>query len=385
MSDRFQIRIATHEPEREAFFTAADAASDRLTPFQSADWLKAWYGAFPSRTLRPLLVSVHDRRAAPDEGLAFSLPLVRRWRYGLPVVEFADRGVTDYNLPIPGPAMPRDPAAMMEAFASVSRALRPHVRFALHKMPAARPDGTAYAPLPTLSPARAGPDRSSEPLTAYICDLGGSADAFAARLGSKKCKDLRRRRRALAALGHEPAFRFAADAGERRAVLDLIARSQHSRYGDAAGYLLDRPRYEAFYQGLACGDAACSRAGFARLAALWMGDRPVAGLLALVQGGQCVVIRLGMVEDAEIARAGPGKLLLHAFGDWAAGGGIATLDLSLGHNDLKAWFRCRPIALKQHVTYANGLLDASLVGRVSIGGASASATPGKTNERTASA
>ncbi len=353
---RFAVTVARTAEAREAVFALADGASERLTPFQSSDWLKAWYASFCSAAQMPYITLVHEahpRAGRPDhERVAFALPLIRRWRYGLPMVEFADRGVTDYNLPIPGPAMPRDARSLEAAFAAVSAALRPHVRLALRKMPLVRADGTAFPVPPDLAPATSGGECS--PLSAYVCDLGASPDAFAARLGSKKAKDLRRRTRVLAGLGHEPAFRFAASAAERRAVLDLIARSQRSRYGDEAGYLLDRPRYEAFYRTLACGNAACGGSGFARLAALWMGERPVAGLLALVRSGQCVVVRLGMVEDDEIARAGPGKLLLHAMGLWAAGEGLATLDLSLGHNDLKAWFRCRPIGLGERVTYANG-------------------------------
>ncbi len=353
---RFSVTIARTAEAREAVFALADRACERLTPFQSADWLRPWYASFCGAAQTPLLTLVHENiphaGRSDDERLAFALPLIRRWRYGLPLVEFADRGVTDYNLPLPGPAMPRDAHSLEPAFAAVSRALRPHVRLAMRKMPHVRADGTAFPVPADLAPATSGASRS--PLAAYVCDLGGSADAFAAHLGSKKAKDLRRRARVLADLGHEPAFRFAADAAERRAVLDLIARSQRSRYGDEAGYLLDRPRYEAFYRELACGDAACGGSGFARLAGLWMGGRPAAGLLALVRGGQCVVVRLGMVEDDEMARAGPGKLLLHAMGLWAADEGFQTLDLSLGHNDLKAWFRCRPIGLGERVTFANG-------------------------------
>ena len=75
------------------------------TPFQDFRWLDAWYGAV--RNVEPLIAVITDASSAEQVAL---LPLVRRTRRGLRIVEFADLDLTDYNAPLLGPAAPRDAA-----------------------------------------------------------------------------------------------------------------------------------------------------------------------------------------------------------------------------------------------------------------------------------
>ena len=107
------------------------------TPFQTRAWLATWYRAFcDGADHRPLIALVHDTdvdaRTPAVERLVLVLPLVRRRRHGLPLVEYADRGITDYNLPILGPKGDTDAAAALDA---VARAVRPYARLSLRKMP----------------------------------------------------------------------------------------------------------------------------------------------------------------------------------------------------------------------------------------------------------
>src|ERR1700760_4631207 len=73
------------------------------TPFQDFRWLGAWYGAFIE--VEPVVAVITDARTLEQVAL---LPLVRRARRGLRIVEFADLDLTDYNAPLLGPAAPRD-------------------------------------------------------------------------------------------------------------------------------------------------------------------------------------------------------------------------------------------------------------------------------------
>src|SRR5262249_5036567 len=73
------------------------------TPFQDFRWLGAWYGAFSE--VEPIVAVITDARTLEQVAL---LPLVRRTRRGLRIIEFADLDLTDYNAPLLGPAAPRD-------------------------------------------------------------------------------------------------------------------------------------------------------------------------------------------------------------------------------------------------------------------------------------
>src|SRR5260370_7334865 len=67
------------------------------TPFQDTRWLEAWYAAFANvGDVEPLIAIVSD--AATSEQVAL-LPLVRRVRRGVRIIEFADLNLTDYNAP----------------------------------------------------------------------------------------------------------------------------------------------------------------------------------------------------------------------------------------------------------------------------------------------
>ena len=91
---------------------AAEAGLAAPTPFQGRRWLHAWYatlgravaGTVAGGTPLPVLAR---EAAAPGRG-ALLLPLVLRVddATGRRVVEFADRGVTDYNAPLLGPGSP---------------------------------------------------------------------------------------------------------------------------------------------------------------------------------------------------------------------------------------------------------------------------------------
>ena len=89
---------------RSAARLAAAAGLRAPTPFQSERWLGAWHATLgEGGEVSPLPVAV--REAATGEPLLL-LPLVLRHADRRRVVEFADRGVTDYNAPSSGGGRP---------------------------------------------------------------------------------------------------------------------------------------------------------------------------------------------------------------------------------------------------------------------------------------
>lgn len=79
--------------EYGALFARADA-----TGFQSAVWLDGFYRQLaPHRSAEPLIVTLRD-----EGGLVGVIPLIRRRKSGLLLVESTDLGVSDYAAPVLG-------------------------------------------------------------------------------------------------------------------------------------------------------------------------------------------------------------------------------------------------------------------------------------------
>ena len=98
---------------------ASWSADGQETAFQHPLWFDAWYCAF--KNVSPLIAIVGD--AATGRKVAL-LPLIRRVRHGVRVVEFADLNVTDYNAPVLRPGVAFD---MTEARA-IAKALVAELR-----------------------------------------------------------------------------------------------------------------------------------------------------------------------------------------------------------------------------------------------------------------
>ncbi len=307
--------------------------------FTDPRWLSLWYESFTRHTEIEALIAVVNDAGVPASAddldrVAMAIPLIRRKKYGLPVIEFADRGVTDYNLPVVGPRLPVERADRDAAFQALLNSLRPFAALRLHKMPL-DVDGR---PNPLGRAVRA----SISDLGGHTLDVEGSPQAFEDRLSRKKRKELRREWRNLEALGGFD-FALANEPGERETVFDMIKASQRMRV-PAKGhpYILEDPGYGEFYDRLVLDGAF---AGFSMLFALWLDGAPVAGLLAVQRGDRLTCLRIGQTDDAALRRFGPGRQLVYRTGLWAAQQGLKTFDLSLGQSDLKAWFGCETLPL----------------------------------------
>jgi len=75
-------------------------------------------------SIEPLIAIVTD---AANRRAGALLPLIRRWQNGIPIVEFADLDLTDYNAPVLGNAAPRAPGPRAHSARS-TKALLPDAR-----------------------------------------------------------------------------------------------------------------------------------------------------------------------------------------------------------------------------------------------------------------
>lgn len=317
--------------------------------FQDIRWLTHWYRQFEGKNARPLIaVVVEGADAARDidpSRVAFVLPLVRRVKFLLPIVEFADRGVTDYNFALSGPRVPQSKAATELAFETLTKALRPYVALRLRKMPVAVA-GVAH-PFGLLDDAR------SSPLVGHSLTLPRTAEELVDGFGKKKRTEVQRLRRYFETLG-PVRIGVAETLAERQAVFDLIRTWQRRRVpakGDR--YFLEDEGYRQFYQAL-IDDPALS--DLAVVTGIWLNGRPIAGLLGLRRGDRYIALRIGQAEAAEITRLGTGKLLIVETAKWAIGAGLRIFDFSLGENSLKDWFHPDAFPLFEVERLFNGLV-----------------------------
>src|SRR5215207_5754951 len=91
--DHYLVLIGRDEAALARVTTGAEAA----TAFQGETWLRNWYATIGPTVGEPLLLSVIDRHSG---ALALALPLVRRRRGRLRVIEFSDDDVSDANAPL---------------------------------------------------------------------------------------------------------------------------------------------------------------------------------------------------------------------------------------------------------------------------------------------
>jgi CelD/BcsL family acetyltransferase involved in cellulose biosynthesis len=318
--------------------------------FQDVRWLTLWYRHLAAegraQPLIAILLQGRDDGGEVDPArVAMMLPLVRRTKFLLPIVEFSDRGVTDYNIALPGPTAPRTRAAAELAFDALAKAVRPYVSLRLRKMPASLGDMPhPFALLHDAQPSALGAHNIALPTTSV-----GYIESF----GKKKRTEIQRVRRSFEALG-KVRVGLAETLAERQQVFGLILAAQRRRVPEKGDrYFLEDDGYRQFYQSLVDDPTF---AEFATITGVWLDGCPIAGLLGLRRGNRYIALRIGQSDDAEVTRLGAGKLLIVETARWAIDAGLRIFDFSLGGNALKAWFHPEPFPLIEVERMFNGLV-----------------------------
>lgn len=317
--------------------------------FQDLRWLRLWYESFRPTGAVPLLAVV--TKDALDEPLsaaqvALVFPLIRRVKHFLLLVEFADLGITDYNLPIPGPCAPQNNQDLSAILVALEQAVRPFARLRLTKMP-----GTLNG-RPSLFHGH----RNSRvlELTSHHMTLPSSGAELQRSLGKKKRVAIQRAQRGLDDLG-TASFAVAETATDRRQILSMIQRVQRlRRSANDEHYFHEDPGFREFYDELVLNPMM---ADVSVLSALWLDGRPVVGLLGLRHQDRYIASRIAVDDAPPIMRLGLGKLLLFRTASWAIEKGLQIFDFSLGGNALKAWFHPAPLHLLEYQSLLGGRLS----------------------------
>lgn len=246
------------------------------TPFQHRVWMRPVYAILaPAVGAEPRILLVRDAAGAP----VMLAPLCLRRRLGVPVVEFADFGVCDYNAPL----IARHFAPTAEQW----RTLWATARKALGEAPLLRlartPDRIGALPNPFMLDAAIRPS----PTGSWGIALPSSLAALEAALPSAKFRsNIVRARKRLAAQG-KVSFDCAETPEEALGMFAELARQRAARCA-AMGRrdLMALPAWRQFYETALVDGLALGPHGrpFARLATLTVDDEIVATIFALDHG-----------------------------------------------------------------------------------------------------
>jgi CelD/BcsL family acetyltransferase involved in cellulose biosynthesis len=321
----YDIAIDTEWGGRAAEWTASGAVGF-ATPFQHPLWLDCWYRtAGAALGVEPLLVSV----ARTSDGMpALVLPLIRRREGRLAVVESADLGITDYNAPLLGPALPEDGPAFRVLWDEIKARLDGCDIVRLGKLPPRL--GARANPLAWLESAR------PTALNGNIVDLSRGWEAY--RQGASNIrKEFQRCVRVIEREAVDARFVVARDAALAHHLLDTIEAAQRERVGvQGWDYLLDAPATRAFYRRLIDQGLA---SGYTLLAALMHNERDVIAALFCVRTGERLsLIRLAFTETPWL-RLSPGSLMLWETMRHLSADGITAFDFTIGNYAYKQSFR----------------------------------------------
>lgn len=295
------------------------------TPFQDFRWLDAWYGAFTE--VEPLIAVITDARTLEQVAL---LPLVRRTRRGVRIVEFADLDLTDYNAPLLGPAAPRDAAGAQamwqDLLAALTRMQGGADLIRLRKLPPdldGRPNPLALLAATFRSAVNGNLVTTDEDFDAWRHSLGRNA-----RKGFLKSWRVFTR---------EPLAQFSivTDSEEALRVMAAMEAQQGARM-QALGlsYSLNDQAYAAFYRDLV---GANLTTGYAVLTALTVGEEVVAALLGVRNGPHYVMVRFSNAGE-KWASCSPGLLVIERTMAALHADGVRSFDFGTGNYAYKRKF-----------------------------------------------
>ncbi len=318
---RYRVELFDDWKRAAACWNAARAT----TPFQDFRWLGAWYGAFGE--VEPVVAVITDARTLEQVVL---LPLVRRARRGLRIVEFADLDLTDYNAPLLGPAAPRDAsgaqAMWQELLAALKRMQGGADLIRLRKLPRdldGRPN-----PLALLE----GTGRSA--VNGNLVTIGEDFDAWRHSLGRNARKGFLKSWRVFS---REPQaqFRIIAVSEEASRVMAAMEVQQGARMQVLGlSYSLNGEAYAAFYRDLV---ATNLRDGYAVLTALTVGEEVVATLLGIRNGSRYVMVRFSNAGE-KWASCSPGLLVIERTMEALHADGVRSFDFGTGNYAYKRKF-----------------------------------------------
>jgi CelD/BcsL family acetyltransferase involved in cellulose biosynthesis len=304
-------------------FTNAEYASlyerSRATAFQHPVWLDAFYRHLPTaRAAEGLVVTGRD-----DTGrMLFVLPMIRRRKSGVTLIETADLGVSDYSAPV----VDRDWSAPPDLRAQVAAILPAHDLLRIRPVRAEScGDWQAFFAADSVP---LGVSSHAVPVEAPMAAWRQT------RLDASFARRLARKRK-----------RFFAQEGarvERIQGADAIGRAvdemRRLRSGRFEGDMIALPSVHRFYRDVAVKGA---ERGFAHVYALMLGQEAIGYVFGIADRGRFHYLLIGCDYEAH-GRHSPGLLLYDAIiEDWAERGGT-VFDFTIGDEPFKSDFGTAP-------------------------------------------
>jgi CelD/BcsL family acetyltransferase involved in cellulose biosynthesis len=301
---------------------ASWSGEDQKTAFQHPLWFDAWYGAFNDAS--PLIAIVGDVATGRKVAL---VPLIRRVRRGVRIVEFADLNVTDYNAPILRAGVTFDLAEARE----ISRVLMAELRkmpggvdlVRLKKMPSKLASG--INPLALLG------REGSSSLNGNIIEAGDDFEAY--RASVKRIQMPRYWR----VFSRHPgaAFRVIGSVDEALKTIDVMDAQQQARMQKLGlEFVLNDSTHSGFYRDLVrCGLPG----GYVVVSTLTCDEAVVATMLGIRQDDYFVVLRISNA-GAQWSHCSPSKLVVERTMAALHEQGVRRFDLSVGNYAFKRRF-----------------------------------------------
>jgi CelD/BcsL family acetyltransferase involved in cellulose biosynthesis len=305
------------------------SADGQETAFQHPLWFDAWYGAF--KNVSPLIAIVGD--AATGRKVAL-LPLIRRVRHGVRVVEFADLNVTDYNAPVLRPGVTFD---MTEARA-IGKALISELRkvpggvdlVRLRKMPGKIAGG--MNPLALLG------REGSSSLNGNIIETGDDFEAYQTSI--KRIQMPRYWR----VFSRNPgaAFRMIGSVDEALQAVDVMDAQQQARMQKLGlEFVLNDAIHGGFYRDLVRRGVPD---GYVVVSALTCDEAVVATMLGIRHRDYFAVLRISNA-GARWSHCSPSKLVVERTMAALHEQGVRRFDFSVGNYAFKRRFGATQIPL----------------------------------------
>lgn len=311
------VRVTVeHAPDFSGGALAAFCKAHASTPFQHPTWLAAFYGRLaPARGAKAhVLVGT----ASEDGRMLFVVPLIRRRKAGIALLETADLGVSDYAAPIVAPGMDD----IGEARDAVARALPAHD--ILRIRPIREEHRAAWQAL--LGGRMERLDFSAH-ATAPDGDYSGwrrlaLSDSFARNLERKKKRFLKPPGAGLRRLD---------DPAEIAHALDTIRTLRAGRFD---GDMIQQEAVMHFYADVAVRGAA---SGLARTYLLTDGSEAVAYVFGLGWQGRFHYLLIGC-DYRRFGRHSPGLIVYDMMiEDWSRDGG-RVFDFTIGDEPFKSHY-----------------------------------------------
>jgi CelD/BcsL family acetyltransferase involved in cellulose biosynthesis len=304
-------------------------ANLQMYAFQSREFLDLWMRTIgKARGSECFLVVVRDDRQRP----VLYLPLAIETRLNVRLLRFMDAGVSDYNAPILASEHKLTQQQFERLWSEIVSLLPKFDAFDLQKTPS---DVLGrFNPLTYL-------DGGTYISSGHSMALGMLPGGVNVRPSVKaQRKNLRRRMRALAEIGHAD-FVVNPTAASKEYVLDRLLELKKQKYLRTIGRdFLAEPGVARFYREI----AAPNRLGrVSHLSAVICNGKVVAGHLGFIGRGRFHYVL--PAYDVEFRRFEVGHLLLQHLIDQSHDKGLRTFDLGVGDFPYKARWSTHRLAL----------------------------------------